>query len=172
MKFDIAGIKLGMTPDEVKKIIIDTYHPTESELYVDTRYGERKKGEKEKYISDIQYTKSKGQQFNLRVEFCLIPEEENKKSSLRAEDIVYSIKGINENIQKVRKMAISKYGEPTKKSDYSYEWCEHIDSRLHTCALFEPKLSTYSASVRLSNAGYSKIAGEIKEKWKIVEPKF
>jgi len=172
LKYDIAGIKLGMTPDEVKKIILDTYHPNGSELSIGTRYGERKKGERESYIGEIHYTKRKDQSISLQIKFCLIPQDGNETSSLQAEDIIYSIKGIEENIKKIRKMAVSKYGEPTKKSDYSYVWCENIDSKTHNCDLYEPKLTTYSASVMLTNYLYSKKADEIMHKWKIVEPKF
>ena len=163
-ELDIGGIKLGMNPDQVIEKIVDTYQIEKQKLSIGDR-----RSEGVEYVSEISYNSKK---MNIRVKFCCTREGKDNTPLVVVEYISYGIPFTVENKKSMRDMALSKYGEPSKKTKNDIYWCDHLGKSPFTCATYEPKLHLTNTNIYLKDEGYSKRLKEFLRKKKIVKPKF
>lgn len=130
--FDISGIKLGMTQNEVLEVIKNKYNARNSKSF---KWGEK---EESPYFSVIEKKLTK---FDKRKEISVFLDQANikivlgisnsSKDKLLVEEITYSSIQNKNNEIKFYNAAIEKYGKPSsieKRFNKIYFWCEKIYS--------------------------------------------
>jgi len=119
LKLDVAGVKLGMSPSEVVAALKAKYKVADSKI-------KRLKFGGSPYIKGnfISTVELKNANTTVRVNFGVVPPV-NKLKPIKAENIKYTVAFTNENVAKLKKAVIAKYGKPTanQKTSATLEWC-------------------------------------------------
>ena len=108
-QFDIAGMKLGMTEQEIKAAIKTSLEMSDGDV---TK-------EEEKKDKEIQWKKG-----NHKVKVHFIPDAwHDKMNVLVADRIEYGLPYTEENVKMLKDSAVQKYGVPSSDSIGSIRWC-------------------------------------------------
>ncbi len=167
-KFDVRGIKLGMSEKEALKIIKEKFPAGKIEtleLPVDDWeipiYGK-------KAITYQIYVVDKNEK-NSEFSLLFVPNFlGNNPKELVVSGISYHLPENKDNVKELRRAAVEKYGQPVVVDPkHGYTWCDLAGKK--DCAIYEkPFLSVYSLGKRvylsLSNIEYHEARNRAQEK--------
>ena len=162
-QFDIAGMKLGMTEQEIKAAIKTSLEMSDGDVT-------KEEGKKDK---EIQWKKG-----NHKVKVHFIPDAwHDKMDVLVADRIEYGLPYTEENVKMLKDSAVQKYGVPSSDSVGSALWCTST-SDWDTCRHGkEAELNLYSdhtvgiLHLSLDDARYFNAIRKAIDKTKIEKPK-
>lgn len=151
-QFDIAGVKLGMTPEAAATAIT-------GKLGIDKRSIEFDKFPGQNIVTNSKEPKyfiAKTSGASIRVHFePNVPYNPKKKMAVSM--IIYEQPWTPDNIVAMKQMAIEKYGLPSNGTDGTgYKWClqPHSNPSLGCSGFRGPKLELFGTKLELEDSRY------------------
>ena len=166
LSLDIAGVKLGISQAEAIKAITSTLKIKKTDLKFDSYPPVNiVTGAKDPKYFIVQHGVSK-------ISVYLIPNAINPKSSSQVVNlIIYEMPWTTDNVNSMKKSAISKYGNPSFKMGDSYQWC--LDPKnIHGCPAQGPTLKYYSTKLKLHDLKYNEALVQFRDKQQSSKPVF
>ncbi|CAB3767037.1 hypothetical protein LMG29542_05508 [Paraburkholderia humisilvae] len=144
--FDVAGVKLGMTADEVQTKIAQHFGVGKNKL--NTMSVPLKGGKRA--ITIVSY-EANGE--HIQVDFSIV--SASPDDPVPASAIMYNLTFSSENARQLRAAAIQKYGTPTLNNVLHAQWCVKLTNPGVGCDDGQATLSINSTDLTLTDDRYT-----------------
>lgn len=162
-QFDISGMKLGMSEDEIKAALHTSLEISDNDITRDT-------GKKDK---EIQWQKD-----NHKIKVHFIPDAwHGKTDNLIADEIQYTLPYTDANRTMLEEAATQKYGKPTQEGGLGSYWCSAGGLENGLCINKEAELTLRDSRtagavyLTLQDSRYKKALDEALNRDKTEKPK-
>lgn len=144
--FDISGVRLGMSPDQVADALIAHFHAKRTSLTITKQVPLALHKEA---VTDIAFEKNPGERVSVHFE---TKNPIDVKSPMAADMISYNVPLTSENRTGMHDAAIKKYGPPAVHSAAGDGWC--LDSTIMACKTNQARLTLEGTALRLFDDRY------------------
>ncbi len=169
-KFDVAGVKLGMTPEEAASALVKTLGVSRKRIEFKNEIQANpvtKKKEIEILILDADKASLKVY-FEPNVPF-------NARRKLSASLIIYEQEWTRDNVESMKQAALQKYGEPSNGTiPVVWEWCAEPSDNLGLgCSGFRGAVMEFNRTrLRLEDPKYKEAVNKFRDKMNSSKPIF
>jgi hypothetical protein len=168
-KFDVAGVKLGMSPKEAESAIIKKMGINKKSIKYD-RFPQKNLITNTK---EPQYFNVKSNNSDITVYFSpMVPY--NKETPMVVSRVLYEIPWSQENVETMKTSTLAKYGQTSNGSIGSYAWClkPHKNVGMGCFDFQGPKLGLSGTKLDLSDPSYQQAVIKFMNNKRKTKPSF